>query len=316
VNFESHIYARVINLVAPLALSSLATLMSLMRRPRWSSLGLPLRAVAVLGVVQCLWAVGATLLWSNMLAALRMELVQRQGLVRLEDTVLAASSYRGMPMRALHAGWPLLPLSIVLAGQGEVTTLVFADTYPFAPFDPLGSDELPKLDRYGVRYDTYLRSLGRGTMIDFRPGGNGWAFAREGWWSRPDAWGTWTNGRRAVVRLPPPEPAEVGVSLDMMMAAFVNRAHPRQRVLLRVNGRPLQSWVFRDGDFDGGPKRFRVAIPPAVIAEGRALRVEFELPDATSPMALGLSEDPRELGLAMVRMSVQPMGRPSGAPSG
>ena len=71
---------------------------------------------------------------------------------------------------------------------------------------------------------------------------------------------------------------------------------PRQDVEILVNDRLVARWEFTLTDAQGE----RTALIPADIARLRTpLSLVFRMPDATSPLSLGLSSDARLLGLGL-----------------
>jgi hypothetical protein len=318
VGFETHMYARGMTVVTPWPLCLMFLLLPIVSLS-WRPMLLPcLRAVAVFGLLQCVWSLGATMLWTNMVTALRLELARSTGVVPYESTVLARRTLRGMPMDRLHMTWPLLPMSIVLGGSPDVSSVVFAERYPFAPFNPYMPDELPNLSRFGVRYTRLAATLDDGAHLDFRAGGNATASLGEGWSNRAEDWASWTDGTRATIRLRTPRGIERGSALQMRLGAFVVRQHPRQRVTVSLNGQRLGALEITEAQVADGPAAIELPIPAGVAAAGGApLVVQLDLPDAQSPKSLGLSGDPRQLGIAMVALSITPnASAPAAASSG
>lgn len=305
VDFETHGYARGMSALTPLPLCLMFCVQPLLPWARREGLIPCLRAVAVLGMLQCFWAAGATVFWANMVTVLRMELARTAGVIPYESTVLARPAFRGMPMRSLHIVWPLLPMSVVLGGSLEVSSVVFSDHYPFAPFDPFVPGELPNLSRFGVDYTRLTAALDAG-HLDFRPGRNGRPFLRDGWWKEPDDWAHWSDGPRATLRLPKPPGIQIGGSLRMKLGAFVSRDHPRQRMTVSLNGQRLGVIEFNEAFVAGGPATISLPISAEAVSERDQLVLELDLPDARSPSSLGLSNDFRRLGIALVELWLVP----------
>ena len=209
-------------------------------------------------------------------------------------------------MARLHLVWPLLPMSIVLGGSPDVSSVVFADRYPFAPFNPLVPDELPDLSRFGVRYAGLKTALASTPHLDFRPGGNGTASLGEGWSQEADDWARWTDGTRATIRLRKPNGIERGGELQMRVGAFVTPQYPRQRVTVSLNGRRLGVIELTESQVAVGLTGIRLAVPAGAGSCGDELLLQLELPDARSPKSLGLSDDARRLGIAMVELWLTP----------
>jgi hypothetical protein len=305
-DFETHVYGRGISVLAGLLLCLTFLAQPIIHASRRHALIPCLRAVAMLGLFQCVWSIGATVLWANMVTALRLELARTVGVVPYQSTVLAKQTFRGMPMARLHLVWPLLPMSIVLGGSPAVSAVIFADDYPFVPFNPRAANEFPNLSRFGTRYAGLEAALANSAYLDFRPGGNGAAFLGEGWSREADVWAHWTDGNRATIRLRKQWKLERGGELKMRVGAFVAREHPRQRVTVSLNGRTLGILELTEAHITEGPATIRLAVPADVRSYGDDLLLELDIPDAQSPESLGLNEDSRRLGIAMVELWLVP----------
>jgi hypothetical protein len=306
VGFETHVYARGMSMLTPVPCCLMLLAVPIVHASRRQALIPCLRAIAVLGLFQCVWSLGATVLWANMVTALRLELAHSTGVVPYESTDLARRVVRGMPMERLHLTWPVLPMSIVLGGSPNVSSLVFAERYPFAPFNPYVAADLPNLSRFGVRYDNLTATRAGSAHLDFRPGGNAAAFLGEGWSTHVEGWASWTDGPRATLRLRKPCGDEGGSALEMRLGAFVSQQHPRQRVTVSLNGHRLGALELTAAQVADGPTAIRLPVPADVGACGDALTLQLDLPDAQSPKSLGLNEDPRRLGVAMVELWLKP----------
>ena len=209
-------------------------------------------------------------------------------------------------MEQLHMVWPLLPMSIVLGGSTDVSSVIFDERYPFAPFDPRHAEQLPDLSRFGVTYTGLKAALDRQAHVDFRPGGNSQAFLGEGWSEKADEWAHWTDGPRATLRLGRQHGNERGGELEMTLSAFVSKQHPRQRVTVSLNGRQLGVLELTAAQIGSGPATFHLPVPSSVDACGDDLLLTLDLPDAQSPKSLGLSDDFRRLGIAMIELRLVP----------
>lgn len=112
--------------------------------------------------------------------------------------------------------------------------------------------------------------------------------------SAPEPAGRWTDGPTAVFRCTWPGiglRAPTRVSLDMTAFLAASRGLSEQRVTISIDGGITVEHRFRTG-----ADRQTVAIPlgPNV---GPDLVIRFALPDAAVPEALGISRDPRRLGV-------------------
>jgi hypothetical protein len=117
--------------------------------------------VAILGVAQSGWNLQATAQWNRYVEIFRSELVRLPaGPVRFQDTRLAERSARDGISAGMHCDWAAGHMSILLAPNPAVRTIVL-HSYDnlFKPFDPRIAEELPDLSQFGYDYQPYLKAL-------------------------------------------------------------------------------------------------------------------------------------------------------------
>ncbi len=156
-----------------------------------------------------------------------------------------------------------------------------------ALFDIRGPGELGRIQRVAAqRYEW-------GTDLRFGDKGNAGPYYGIGW-SNPEPGVTWTDGHLATLHLPlPPPDGEVVVTANL--AGFVTAGKcDQQNVWLRVNHHQVAQWVAKSAFQD-----YTAVLPNGVLGDAVA-EIEFEMPDAASPMEMGTGTDPRTLGLAVV----------------
>ncbi len=117
-------------------------------------------------------------------------------------------------------------------------------------------------------------------------------------WSGPESWGVWSAAKTAELRIDPRElpSSPGGLNLRLQAQAFVVAQHPCQRVIVAVDGTRAANYHFC---LPNGQLQMNLPIPGSLISAGKPIRVTFDLPDAQSPQALGLSNDDRKLGIAL-----------------
>jgi hypothetical protein len=141
-----------------------------------------------------------------------------------------------------------------------------------------------------------LRRYRLGQTISFGAGGNGWAYAQDGW-NVPSPTGVWTRGEMgASLSLEITEPGRSGnyrLSVDGL--AFLGPRHPVQMVDVEVNGTLVAQWKF---DLEQPAGWRTAAIPPGLLAGGSA-SIVFRSPGSISPAEMGDSSDTRILGIGI-----------------
>jgi hypothetical protein len=151
--------------------------------------------------------------------------------------------------------------------------------------------------------------LDDGEPIDFRKGGNSTRYSLKGW-SGQENWGTWTDGGKASLKLPfavAALPAGQDLELTIDANAFGSAKHPRQTVRVIVNDEDMGDFSLEAAD---GPQTLAVKIPRRTAVKQYPIAVVLDLDDATSPEALGISHDPRKLGLGVRGMMLKSVPAP------
>ena len=121
--------------------------------------------------------------------------------------------------------------------------------------------------------------------------------------SRPEDWGTWTDGRTASLELCVAQKARDGhhaVRLRFKLGAFVPPTRPRLDVQVFADSGKVGDWSFAN------PETFTerdLEVPSALFKNG-CVTLEFRMSDVASPASLGLSGDPRQLGIALIELKV------------
>ncbi|WP_348694583.1 hypothetical protein [Duganella fentianensis] len=114
--------------------------------------------------------------------------------------------------------------------------------------------------------------------------------------SFPEPGGRWSEQTSTSIQCPLPQlNGQPPRSVTLHASAFVEKGH-RQRLQVRVNGGAMQEFVF---DAAHAQQQLTLALP----AEPRnSIELVLTMPDATSPHALGLGEDMRQLGVMLARL--------------
>ena len=113
----------------------------------------------------------------------------------------------------------------------------------------------------------------------------------------------WTDGPSALLVMRTPAPGAWQLQLGVI--PFLSEQHTRQRLLLEVNGLELAARTF-EGNRLTGPIPVVATIRADKVPDDGLLWIRLALPDAVAPKHLGLSQDPRQLGVALIDLSIEP----------
>jgi hypothetical protein len=113
-------------------------------------------------------------------------------------------------------------------------------------------------------------------------------------WHDTEAWGVWSNGKRASLYFPRPE--GVSGSFDLTLKALITGKHPSQIVRVKVNGEVTKIQVSSVEE-----QIFRI---PISSVTNDFIWIEIETPDAVSPENAGLmGGDKRKLGIGLISIA-------------
>jgi hypothetical protein len=121
-------------------------------------------------------------------------------------------------------------------------------------------------------------------------------------WSHPEPWGIWTVGMQSTLQLNFHPFESENVAITIVGTAFVNEAHPKQEIILMINGQQADAWTVTHpvANIDR-----RIIIDKSTFSSESRLSFEFKLPNAISPSTLGLSGDKRTIALGLIEMRLE-----------
>ena len=245
-----------------------------------------------------------------MLATLRYELLLHEGPLVYGDSILS-KQVGPLHLSELHAGWPLLPLSLYVQGQGEIRSLLVPAAGSYMPFDPLAPATLPDLSRYRIRYDDYREFLAHqwqyrlGETLTFTSGGSAAPFMRGNWQGVED-WATWGSESDFGLDLPMnTEELPKTVLLSAMVAPNLSPKYPEMAVQVLVNNVAVGTWKFQySPDVFHRPGRCKsrvMCLRCRILCKSDSMFAGV----VHSPSEMGKGQDPRKLSLAFVKLTLE-----------
>lgn len=138
-----------------------------------------------------------------------------------------------------------------------------------------------------------------GDTINFAAGGNS-NFYRTSGWSGQESGFIWTGMHEAKLNFFT-DVIPDNVVLDLKAAALTGRGIDSQTLIISINNKSLPNSIVMGGEM----RTVIVPIPPGYLVSG-SNEITFHLPNATSPKSLGLSEDVRQLGIAVCSITLTP----------
>ncbi|HVW56179.1 MAG TPA: DUF6311 domain-containing protein [Rhizobiaceae bacterium] len=119
-------------------------------------------------------------------------------------------------------------------------------------------------------------------------------------WSGPEAWGTWSEGKTAKLRIKLERPLEGDAKIEIAATAFGRSTV--QNIAFDSDGRPIAtiSLPVREKD------EISLLVPHEAIQNG-TIELTAHIGDPVSPKELGGSDDSRQLGFAVMSLRVDPV---------
>jgi len=166
---------------------------------------------------------------------------------------------------------------------------------------PALGDEIARLTealRRGAAVTSKLKPYVLGEALSFQSRGNVDGYLLSGYWA-PEAWGRWTSGTMANVILPLAAPIDNDLKLELEILPFLYPpSHPVCAFSVQVNGAVLLT----AHETRGGIRRYTVTIPKVQYADASILALSFIAESPIRPVDLGISIDPRLLGVGLVSL--------------
>jgi hypothetical protein len=140
-----------------------------------------------------------------------------------------------------------------------------------------------------------------GGNIDFTLGGN--SIVYTGWgWSGTEGKGTWTEGPSASLTSKFKNSPKGDIVLELHARPFlVRKAHPHLGVEILFNNTVVDRWSYQWPWDNGWGVRY-ARIPLRLLTSG-AFTLDFRIDRPIMPIDIGISEERRELGLMVSRIS-------------
>jgi hypothetical protein len=130
--------------------------------------------------------------------------------------------------------------------------------------------------------------------VELRPR-NGLMSALYSGWSIPEDWGVWSIGSRATIRIAFRRSAVFPATLLFDLTAFAPPG-ATQSVAISVGERPEKAVQFDAGTLS---RMLPIAIGRGDVSEDLRAEIVFDIENPVSPAQFGISEDERQLGVAV-----------------
>jgi glycosyltransferase involved in cell wall biosynthesis len=177
------------------------------------------------------------------------------------------------------------------------------EAYPTSPSnEPL----LPLKYRF-IRTEQWASQLTAlyelGSTIDFSSYGNSKLYVREGW-SHSEDWGCWTTNNISNLELTIVGYQKCPLLMTMHLKAFVNEKQPEQKLEITVNDTLVVSMILSAEREHNQLHKVEIEINAELLSEEGVIRIQLSMPDAVSPLGLGISPDNRLLGMGVSSLQI------------
>jgi hypothetical protein len=141
--------------------------------------------------------------------------------------------------------------------------------------------------------------LGPGERLRFALGGNGLAGLASGW-GDPEAWGSWSVAKRAVLRVLLVTKDSLPLHAELKLLPFIAPGHPEIDVVCRARGREIARWNCPSAEW----QIRALTISSDLVGSDGIVDLEFLICHPRSPAELGISADTRQLGIGVEWLAV------------
>lgn len=136
-----------------------------------------------------------------------------------------------------------------------------------------------------------------GTIVDFANPAQAWNILKNGW-SISESEGVWSEGAFSTLELRTDGQKGQRVRLAIELAPHLPPSWSTQETAVMVDGRLVERWKFTS------PGRQTRTLDIDVTEDSPTIRIRLEHSRAVSPLALGFSQDPRDLALFFYRIKI------------
>jgi len=140
-----------------------------------------------------------------------------------------------------------------------------------------------------------------GSSIKFGRGGQGLSYLRNvqqyekiGYgWAYPEAWGVWSEGRKAKIVMP--IPTGQFKTLRLTLKALISKDYPSQNIMISVDGQSAHPFNLES--------EINLIDISLLDRDRKYVSLEFFLPTAISPKKIGLGSDTRKLAIGLIEIT-------------
>lgn len=184
-----------------------------------------------------------------------------------------------------------------VAASIERTNATFFRLDGFNILSPKSLDSITPADATIIHIGDLLPKIYPEEVIGFsQDKGTGYRLLGKGW-SRPESWGTWSNGNSALLFLPFPPNQLKKISLKLQ--AYIPKNGYSQVFIFKLNDKVIGSYHETSSE----PKWIELEIP-LNYSEIPYSRLAIDIPNAITPKSLSISEDWRMLGIGLLEMKI------------
>lgn len=190
------------------------------------------------------------------------------------------------------------PQGFDYAGRTRIRVSAFEWTHSFPHKTFLRED----MDLYLYRLATPIFPLEHVESFAAPGAWNNWLASG---WSTPESVGVWSSGNHTEIAIDPRQIPHVkgDLQLTFTVGALLTPAHAQQRVRVSVDGVAAAPFSVRHPDQD---VQIKLDIPAGELTGSQRIRIDFDLPDATTPKSLGINGDERVLGILLKTLTAAP----------
>ncbi|MBU5444366.1 DUF6311 domain-containing protein [Paenibacillus sp. MSJ-34] len=145
-------------------------------------------------------------------------------------------------------------------------------------------------------FEELIQPYELGSKINFGNKGNAKLYQDTGW-SEAEGEFTWTNSKKAILRMQISK-VNTNLKLDMRIFPLVSSKLKNQKLIVRINEHLIDELnISKEGNYI-------INIERELLSNSNEVKLEFELPNATTPVELGLNNDLRTLGVAFKSLKI------------
>jgi hypothetical protein len=260
--------------------------------------------IVLLLLIQSIWQIGNNYQWNILKNTVKQQVINNDKAIINPNEINLTNN--ALPSNKYQWSWTGPVFSIALHDSLSINSIIASyecNEKPYFDVNPKDREfnvpfvricnNIYNLDGFFQKYIDQ-NSYKIGSKVEVGKNSNMINCLSHGWAS-PEEWGVWSNSNEAGIQLNISGlNKEEDITFKGNFSGYI--AQGSQIVQVYANENLVGTWEFNSSNSEGDKE---VIIPKNILKNMETLNINFKISNPVSPASLGLSDDKRDLGIAM-----------------